>query len=237
MKRRLIPLALVLVIGGVFCSSCEKEEPLSSKKEVLSFIFEASKNATLDQNVIGVVSDNILVANVPFGTDVSALVPTFEVSPKAQISPAEGTALDFSSPVTFTVTAEDGSTKDFVTDIAIEPAPYLGSWRSNAIDFGLGLMYVHVEANENGDITMELEELISGDLDAQSFKGSFNPITLAHEQVLVSQTHQWLDKKWTETNAERTIMYHFEKAPMMRFYYCYCYPIDSWAFEVDLHKQ
>jgi len=46
---------------------------------------------------------------VPYGTDLSStIVPLISVSPEAQISPPNGTALDFSEPVVFTVTSGDG---------------------------------------------------------------------------------------------------------------------------------
>ena len=47
---------------------------------------------------------------VPFGTDVSALVPAITLSDGATISPLTGVAANFTSPVTYTVTAEDGTT-------------------------------------------------------------------------------------------------------------------------------
>ncbi len=47
---------------------------------------------------------------VPSGTDVTNLTPTIAVSTGATVSPASGTAEDFTNPVTYTVTASDGST-------------------------------------------------------------------------------------------------------------------------------
>lgn len=237
MKRRFIILALVLVVGGVFLSSCQKEEPLSSKKEVLSFIFEASKNAELDHNILGVISGTSITATVPFGTDVSILIPSIEVSPKAQLTPASAGAIDFSSPVSFTVTAEDGSTKEFTAAVPVEPAPYIGSWTSSTIDFGQGLMHVVVTMDAEGHFEMKLQELVTGELDAQSVKGYFNPLAEPKTETELVQTHRWVDEKWTEMSEMRTIMYHFDAKPKMRFYYCYCYPKNSWAFEVDLTKE
>lgn len=57
-------------------------------------------------------NDNSTVTfNMVEGTDVTALVPVITVSTGATISPASGTAQDFSSPVAYEVTAEDGTTK------------------------------------------------------------------------------------------------------------------------------
>jgi len=49
---------------------------------------------------------------VPFGTAVTELRPTINVNPGASVSPVSGVAQNFTSPVTYTVTAPDGTTTD-----------------------------------------------------------------------------------------------------------------------------
>ncbi|MCK5821475.1 MAG: hypothetical protein KAH17_06300 [Bacteroidales bacterium] len=238
MKRRFITLALALVVGGGFLSSCQKEEVLSSKKEVLSFIFEASKNVELDQNILGIISGNTISANVPFGTSISNLIPSIEVSPDAQLNPIGGIATDFSSPVSFTVTAEDGTIQVFTTNMAVEAAPYIGTWRSGTIDFGLGLMHVSVCISVEGNICIEFQEMLTGELNSHSLKGSFDPLAKPNAEVELDQTHQWERNQWSEAADQRTVMYYFKSniSSTMHFYYCYCYPMQEWAFEVDLNK-
>jgi ACT domain-containing protein len=46
-----------------------------------------------------------------YGSDISSLKPTFQVSSGASILPASGSSQNFSTPVSYTVTAEDGITK------------------------------------------------------------------------------------------------------------------------------
>lgn len=237
MKRRLITLALVLVVGGVFVSSCEKEEPLSSKKEILSFIFEASENAELDHNIIGTISGTSVSVNVPFGTSVSNLIPSIEVSPKAQLSPSMGSPTDYSTPVSYTVTAEDGSTQEFISTVGLDPAPFLGKWISSTIDFGLGLMHIEITMNAEGQFMMELNELISGEKNSESFKGVFDPLSKPNMEIQVDVTNKWAGNQWSEFIGTRTIMYKFVASPIMRFFYCYQYPKVDWVFEVDLQKE
>ena len=58
--------------------------------------------------------------DVPFGTDVTALAPTIEVSAGASIDPASGVAADFSSAVVYSVTAEDGvSSQDWTVNVLV----------------------------------------------------------------------------------------------------------------------
>jgi hypothetical protein len=50
--------------------------------------------------------------HMPYGYDIRALAPTFQISPQATISPASGSTMNFISPVSYTVTAQDGITKN-----------------------------------------------------------------------------------------------------------------------------
>ena len=101
MKRVLKSLVLVMA-AVVLLASCKKE---SSEKKILSFKFAApAVEATIDE------SAKTIVAVVPFGTNVTGLVPMITISEKASVVPASGTVVDFTNPVNFTVTAEDGST-------------------------------------------------------------------------------------------------------------------------------
>jgi hypothetical protein len=52
-----------------------------------------------------------VIMYMPYGTDIKALAPTFEISHLATISPASGSTKNFTSPVNYIVTAEDGLTK------------------------------------------------------------------------------------------------------------------------------
>jgi PKD repeat protein len=61
---------------------------------------------------------------VPYGTDRTSLVPTFTVSDDATAIPLSGKARDFTYPVTFVVTAADGTTtKTWTVTVIFAPAP------------------------------------------------------------------------------------------------------------------
>ncbi len=65
-------------------------------------------------------------ATLPYGTDLTALVPTIEHT-GSSISPASDTAQDFTNPVTYTVTAADSSTKTYSVTIADKATPFNGA--------------------------------------------------------------------------------------------------------------
>lgn len=84
----------------------------SDAKRITTFIVRA-RSATI-------VGSNITVT-VPFDTDLTALTPTI-VFDGANVSPASGVPQDFSSPVEYTVTAHDGSTRVYTVTVTRAPS-------------------------------------------------------------------------------------------------------------------
>jgi len=82
--------------------------PVSTAKEITSFSI-LGINGTIDGFTIA--------QNVPFGTDVSKLVPAYTVSQFATGSPTNGATVNFTGAVTYTVTAQDSSTQDYVVTV------------------------------------------------------------------------------------------------------------------------
>jgi hypothetical protein len=113
MKRILNHALAISIIVCVCLVSCGDPSVDSvadagiSAKTITAFDF--SDPAAI--GVIGEASHAISLA-VPFGTDVTALVPNI-VHTGASISPASGTAQDFTAPVAYTVAANDGSTQEY----------------------------------------------------------------------------------------------------------------------------
>lgn len=95
----------------------EVQAPLLSKRtDIISFAF-----AGLTPSVTGTVNadNHTVVATVPFGTDVTSLAPTITVSEKAEIAPASGVARDFTDPVTYAVTAENGDVQNWTVTVNV----------------------------------------------------------------------------------------------------------------------
>jgi hypothetical protein len=114
-------LAAVAVIS-VQCSDDDSapEDSKSTDKSIASFKF-----AGLTPVVTATIKNdatNTITATVPAGTSVTALVPTLEISAGASVSPTSGTAQNFTTPVTYTVTAEDGSKQAYTVTVTVEAA-------------------------------------------------------------------------------------------------------------------
>ncbi len=76
--------------------------------------------------VIDAVNHTVAVV-MPYGSDVTALVPAIEVSAGANVDPASGIAQDFTNPVVYTVTAEDGTTTaDWTVTVTVFEPPVVG---------------------------------------------------------------------------------------------------------------
>ena len=91
--------------------------PLSDQKDMLTFVLaDQTGPATIDAGAATVAIE------VDNGTGLTSLSPTITISDDATISPTSGTPQDFSSAVTYTVTAQDGSTKDWTVNVT-EAAP------------------------------------------------------------------------------------------------------------------
>lgn len=112
LSLRHLLLAATVAITGTF--SCRQAEELSSEAEIVSFTFDTSVDANsivTSQPVINGDSITFSVSSDSVSERLSALVPTITVSENATVSPASGSAVDFSQgTVTFTVTAQDGVT-------------------------------------------------------------------------------------------------------------------------------
>ena len=111
MKNSIKLLCLVLV-SLVLLSGCRKK---SSENKILSFKFASLEGV----EVTITESPKRIVALVPFGTNLTSLVPIITISENATIRPASGIVTDFTEPVVYTVTAEDGSEAKYTAVVNI----------------------------------------------------------------------------------------------------------------------
>jgi len=103
----------------------------NSAKEITTYKFEAAENTALSSDVTGTVDSgaHTVVLTVPYGTTITALKATFALSASATtkvgstVQVSGTTANDFTNPVTYTVTAEDSSTQDWVVTAGIAMGP------------------------------------------------------------------------------------------------------------------
>jgi hypothetical protein len=96
--------------------------PKSSEKEILTF-------GITNPYVAGVISGTTIAILVPYGTDVTSLTAFFTLSSKATayigtVAQMTGSNINnFSSQVSYIVTAEDGTTKTYIVTVTIDKNP------------------------------------------------------------------------------------------------------------------
>ena len=134
MKKRYLSSLLILFIGLFFFQSCKQEvsEPdkpvvLSSEKEIISYsvmIAEQSYEGKIDSE-----KREITIKDVPYDCKIENLKPSFNISDKAKISinnqnqKSGVSSVDFSKPVIYLVTAEDGSKAEWTVKLLKKEAP------------------------------------------------------------------------------------------------------------------
>lgn len=158
-------LMVVLTALVMLFASCNKE---SSEKKILSFKFASpAVEAVVEE------SAKTVVAVVPMGTDVTSLVPLITISEKATINPGSGLPQNFTNPVQYVVTAEDGSQQAYIVTVTVDqnggggggggntdPTNWSGDIDANTTwhDLGLSVDYIvdgYVHINNNALLTIE----------------------------------------------------------------------------------
>lgn len=121
--RIVVAITAALIIAS--CSDKREDEPqqLSSAKELNSFGFTTSDNPHLQRTCRGIKIDRTFNVTVPMGCPLNELRADFTVSKGARLligtEPLEtgATAADYSSLVTLTVVAEDGTKATYYADV------------------------------------------------------------------------------------------------------------------------
>ncbi|MEM9361888.1 MAG: DUF5018 domain-containing protein [Bacteroidota bacterium] len=92
----------------------------SSAKAILSFVFRAEDNEALEEGLEANIDEEERKITPTWGSAsfLPELLPTIEISRSATISPKPGEVTDFTEPVEYTVTAEDGSTEKYTLSFA-----------------------------------------------------------------------------------------------------------------------
>ncbi len=89
----------------------EPEVPvLSSAKSITSFKI-LGISASINETAL------TITLNIPSNSDLTMQSPEIEISPAATVSPASNTEQDFTDPVLYTVTAEDGSQVSYTATV------------------------------------------------------------------------------------------------------------------------
>jgi hypothetical protein len=79
----------------------------------------SSENNMLAFGPGAIITGTDIAWTVPYGTDVTSLTPVCDVSALATCSPVSGDTVDFTNPVNYTVTAQDGSARIYTVTVSV----------------------------------------------------------------------------------------------------------------------
>jgi len=122
LRQGALTSAPTLKIDGIRVATTWNEavKEASHEAEILSFTIPNQISSTI--NSLDATVDVVM----PYGTDLTNLVPTITISAGATISPASGVAQDFTNSVVYTVTAEDGiNVKNWTVSVTTESPTYI----------------------------------------------------------------------------------------------------------------
>lgn len=88
--------------------------PASSAAEIVTFSLAAQAAPAVINSELATVSISVV-----YGTSLTSLAPTITISPFASILPASGASQNFSAPVQYTVTAQDGTPKVWTVTVTV----------------------------------------------------------------------------------------------------------------------
>jgi outer membrane protein assembly factor BamB len=112
---------------------------LSGAKSITSFVFKAADNPGLAADLTGTIGNDSIFVHADSTATLTSLVPAI-VYNGVSLSPASGTKQDFSKPVAYTVTAQDGTTAGYIVIVSYDHYVYIGSDDGNlyALDAASG---------------------------------------------------------------------------------------------------
>ena len=97
---------------------------LSGTKSITSFIFKDSNNTSLSSDLAGIISGDSILIQMPPGISLNSLVPSITYMGQS-LSPKSEVAHDFTYPVNYQVTAQDGSSRNYTVFVSANKDIYI----------------------------------------------------------------------------------------------------------------
>ena len=97
---------------------------LTGTKFISSFIFKVSNNSSLSSDLTGIISGDSILVQIPPGTPLNSLVPSITYTGQS-LSPESEIANDFTHPVNYQVTAQDGSHRNYTVFVSANADIYI----------------------------------------------------------------------------------------------------------------
>ena len=168
----------------------------STEKDITAFQLAPSQ---IGAAVINATAGTIVVS-MPLGSALTSVVPTtLTISNLASVNPTPSVSRDFSSPVTYVVTAQDNSTKTWTvavtlvdpnatyTDYQAEDATFTGIITTNHLNY-TGAGFLDFAATGPNNVTFSVCQQTAGNQTVK-FRYSFAKTDIRTAQLLVNNVY------------------------------------------------
>jgi len=130
-------IILLLIVFILTIASCQKDplnDLLNSDRDITKYSLKKGNGEAFQNGELSVeIQGRKVSITVPANTDRSSLIPTISITGKS-ISPLSGIAQNFTNSVTYTVTAENGDTANYIVTVNLKTLPavvYFGCGNNN----------------------------------------------------------------------------------------------------------
>lgn len=157
--------SIIFAFIAIALTSCSSDDDNAVQPSSLAEItdFSLTFNNVNESDINYDLGTNITVS-VPFGTSLEDIIPNIAISEGATITPASGEQVDFvdGEAKTFTVTAEDGSVKEYTVTVNVRgevgSGTKLKTYTVVDLFFGTSVKtYSYNEANFVSEISEEID--------------------------------------------------------------------------------
>ena len=138
--------------------------------------FDFEEDVLVEVEISSLVNnEGTILAVVELGTDLTALTPLISISEGATIDPPSGVLTDFSEPVVYTVTSEDGETVNTYTVTVIERDPYTDAF------------ILSFDFEEDVIVDIEFSDIVAGEANINIVVSYGTDITTLTPTITISQ--------------------------------------------------
>jgi len=118
MKHFKLLAALIIMLSVVSCSG-DDDKSLSTDKQIIAFTINS---------IEGIIDETgkTITLTLSEGTDVTQLKPVITLPEGARVLPSSEVLIDFSNPVQYTVTAQDGTTQIYTVTVSVRHVYVVG---------------------------------------------------------------------------------------------------------------
>lgn len=214
--------SIIFAFIAIALTSCSSDDDNAVQPSSLAEItdFSLTFNNVNESDINYDLGTNITVS-VPFGTSLEDIIPNIAISEGATITPASGEQVDFvdGEAKTFTVTAEDGSVKEYTVTVNVRGEVGSGTRLKTYImdDEVFGLTkraYTYNDANFVSEISEEVTEfgMTTNKIYSFVYDDKNQIIALQVEATNEETTYSYEDGKivGAETTIDDNLVYTYE---------------------------